>query len=169
MGPVERTIIQICRGGDPIGAGLSRGEIPILVRKLRSRFETNGQLLDLTPGSLNRLESLLQEKYSPRAQPPEPEEDLIGLVRELTAYVGEVLRLYADGNWRFTNRLYDSMIEYRRPVETVKDGGVRHYDTAIDLPANISAASLDGIRAGKPPGFREAYDRALSKRLDERL
>ncbi len=94
-----RIVSEFERKGHPLGKGISREEVPSLVSKLINRLGISDSELDYEPISLKRLEDKLSEFSQGADLQMYSEEEIVQLVREITAYLGEVLALHANGRW----------------------------------------------------------------------
>ena len=167
MGPIEQLLNQLGQRGDPRALPLRREEVAGLIDALRARLRCGPSDLDLSIESLRRLESqllrLAQEgPFSSRV-------DVLKLVRELVAYIGQVLANQAQGRWEFGPNLWATYVVYDRTVRAIKGRETRTYPSAMDVIGNIAASSLDAIDAGMPPDLQTVYKRAIAPVVRERL
>ena len=167
MGPIEQRLMDLGQLGDPRARPMEQTEIPPLVEALRARFGTAASGLDLSAESLLRLETQLVR--SAEGEPFSSRPDVLVLVRELVAYIGQVLALQAQGRWEFGPNLWATYIVYDRTVQGIKGRETRTYLSAADIIGNLAASSLDAIDAGVAPQLPAAYIRATATVVRERL
>ena len=81
-----------------------------MTSRLRQRLEMSEAELDFTPASLERLEDMLFELAQKIDIQSLTDEDIVQFVREISAYVGEVLVVHAEGNWEPLGTLWGTHI-----------------------------------------------------------
>jgi hypothetical protein len=84
-------------------------------------------ILDQTPKSLNRLENLLAMYWSKLTEDGLllNDEQTVELVRELTAYIGELLIRNIKGEWVNLGTLWNTEIVIEGPFKIKKEGKSR--------------------------------------------
>jgi len=158
-------------GGDhPLGRSISIGEIPQLTASLRTRLGMSEVELDYSPASLKRLEDRLPE-FSREFNPMEncSDEEILQIVREIGAYVGQVLVLHGKGEWESAESLWATYVTFKKKVQISKTTGIRQKPTVSLGLANIGAAALDRSCIGVKPILYKEYLDAKKKSFKEEL
>ena len=172
MGPTEKLIQQFAREGHPLGQGIEIEELPDLIEALRQRLIVSNEELDLSPSSLNRLEQHLIDLFRSmnEAKQKFADEELVQLVREIAAYIGEVLVTQADGRWGDqTKTLWATEVIIEGPWEVIKDRRNISPYAAHFVVGSEAAWVWDAITVGKKPYLYRTYRDAHTRRLRERL
>ena len=127
--------------------------------------------LDLSPASLTRFGSLLEGLHNDEKTrgAAAPDEETAKLVREVAAYLGEVLVRDAGGEWREGKTLNATYLEFPGPAQGLKNGELRTYPAKAINAANIAASTWDAILAGVEPRFELLLSMARDERFDEDL
>lgn len=165
MGPVELLIERYANEGNPLGKGIDPEEVPLRIAALKDRLKASDTDLDLTPTSLDRLEFYLWMYYQ-NIQELGIElsnDEIVMLVREVAAYVGQVLVISLSGRarWKPWPRLYGSEIEISNDDSPI---------TWIHLSmGNIAAVIWENIVRGVKPKIFRIYQRTTAKRLRQHL
>lgn len=167
----ERLLIELGRQGHPLGRAIQAKEVPELIEALRQRLGVTEKELDLSPESLKRLEARLIAFHQAieSGQVPASDEDIVRLIREVAAYLGQVLVVNLQGRWAEPrNILWANDVIVPLPVETIKGREIR---TSPDraLPVGVYAAYFwDLIRIGEGKGFLwKTYKMMTKKRWRE--
>ena len=92
----------------------------------------------------------------------------MGLVREIAAYIGQVLVRHAGGSWRPGRTLWGTQIEIVGPVWTMKERPHPAGTTKLTL-GNLAGSSWDALLVGVRPHMEDFYKDARRKALRERL
>ena len=89
----QTLVIDFGRLGHPLGQAINPKEVPELIEALRQRLACTAQELDISPQSLGRLELGLIALHGAvqAGQTQTDEEGTVRLIREVTAYLGQVL------------------------------------------------------------------------------
>jgi len=171
MGPTERLIAALARAQDPLASGIGPDQVPTLVDHLTRRLLAGEDDLDFSPASLRRLGILLERFHSDAEAKGArlPDDDTARLVREVAAYLGEVLVRDAGGKWRKGETLDATYLEFPGPAQGLKNGELRTYPAKAINAANIAASTWDAILAGVKPRFELLLSMARDKRFDEAL
>ena len=99
------------------------------------------------------------------------DEETMHLVREVTAYLGQVVVANLGGEWdRARPYLWPSMLWLPIPVETVKNGEIRISDRRGYPAANYAADFWDKIGTGEEKGLlQRTYKWMTQRRWRERF
>ena len=102
MRTVEKLLFEFDQRGDPLVNSISDEEIPPLINALRARLDLSIDQLNLTPKSLSLLARSLMECYreSEKQKRSLTDEEIIRIVRKITAYFCEVIVMNSDGKRR---------------------------------------------------------------------
>jgi len=172
MGPTEKLIKEFARNGHPLGNGVLLEEVPVLIEALRQRISASADELDLSPASLKRLEQYLYDLYQSMQDRglALSNDDLVQMVREIAAYIGEVLVRYAGGQWgKEPLTLWSTEVIIDGPWEVIKDRRYVSPQPASFIIGGEAAWAWDLISTGKKPNLYRTFRDARSKRLRERL
>jgi len=168
MRTVTKMVFDLARAGHPLGKSIYREETPRLILKLRRRLEMSESELDLTPASLKRLEEKLFE-IGKEMMKSYNEEETVEFVREISAYVGEVLVIHAGCKWEPLGTLWSTHLIIDGNVKVTKEGVSRIVPSvAIPLGA-IGSNALDMVLEGKKPPLYKEYLVAKRKSIREKL
>ena len=88
MKSATRIISEFGQKGHPLGKSIRQEEVPELTTRLRQRLGLSESELDFTPDSLKRLEDELLELPQRMDLQSLSEEEIVHLVREISAYIG---------------------------------------------------------------------------------
>ena len=168
MKPTERLIFDLGRSRHPLGGAIRPEEVSGLIENLRNRLGASSKELNLSPSSLRRLEGKLVELY--KKMPNPSDEELVLLMREITAYTGEVLVIHAGGAWDPRDpTLWHTSIVINKPRERIKDGE-RYIVPSVNFVVGALAAwTWDAIPENGKPHLYQLYRETKSKRLREKL
>jgi len=172
MGPTVKLIKEFARRGHPLGRGISVEEVPMLIEALQQRLGTSSKELNLSPTSLKRLEQRLVALHQSMQERGEnfSDEELVRLVREIAAYIGQVLVKHTGGRWRNLGSLYGTEVVFDGPWEVVKGLERRTFsEGAVFIMGDEAAWAWDEIVEGKKPNLYRTYREARAKRIKERL
>ena len=163
----ERLIVDFGKRGHPLGLAIRKEEVPSLIEALRRRLGCTPEELDLSPESLKRLEKRLVFLHQAieSGQIQASEEDIVRLIREVTAYLGEVMVVNLGGEWEErVPILWASGVIIPLPVETIKGKEIRFSPTR-GFPAGQTAAYFwDLIGIGEGKGFLWREYKAMTKK-----
>jgi hypothetical protein len=150
---------------------LSSDEVPGLIAQLTRRPGAVGTRLDLSPESLRLLEGSLVKIVSSWTKEPEgvPEDDVVRLVREVAAYLAEVLILHAKATFDEGLRanLLDTGLSIPGPWIVMKDTTFVSPGRALFTPGSSAASAVHNAWEGKRQALYETFRSAVSKRLRE--
>jgi hypothetical protein len=173
MGFTRLLIQDLANQKHPLGRAIQIEEVDILVESLRDRFGVSIDELDLSPESLKRLESHLRKYY--RATEGQghslSDEQLARLVREIGAYLGQVLIRHAKGSWFDKATTLDSTgVSIDGPWQVQKDGRKKNtHNPTVFVVGSAGAFAWDALADGKSFDFYREYREAISKAIIERL
>lgn len=169
----EHLLIDFFEQGHPLGRAIRSEEAPRLVEALRRRLGCATEELDLSPGSLKRLEQHLIALHHAieNGQVSMSDEDLVSLIREVGAYLGEVMVVNLGGHWDDECiPVWISNVSVPLPLKTIKGKEIR-FSPDRGFPAvHIAAFFWEFIRVGKAEGFLwEQYKLMTQKRWRETI
>jgi hypothetical protein len=169
----QKLIIEFDRRGHPLGRSIKAEEVPELIEALRERLDCTAGELDLSPESLKRLEPRLIALHQAAqvGQVSMDDEETMRLMREVTAYLGQVMVVNLDGEWdEHGPGLWPTMISVPKPVEVIKGQEVHVSSTRGFVAADNAAYFWDLIGTGQEKGFLwKEYKAMTQKRWRERL
>ncbi len=156
-----------------LGRCIAPEEVPSLVAALRQRLNCGSEELDLLPGSLNALERCLA-KLNQRIGAglvTMGDEDTVRLIREIAAYLGQVVVTNLSGEWDpAAVHLWPGMVWVPTPVEVVKEGRLEVSDRRGYPAADFAAGFWDALGAGCARGLlQRTYKRMTQRRWREML
>jgi hypothetical protein len=172
MGSTEKLIKQFAQQGHPLGRGISEGEVPELVESLRQRFGTSANELDLSEASIKRLERWLIDLHQSMREHEQgfSEQELVLLMREIAAYLGQVLVMHTGGQWRNMGSLYGTEIVYEEPWKVIKG---RDMHTSSKGPVysmgGEAAWAWDALIEGRKPNLYRLCQESREKQIREQL
>jgi hypothetical protein len=169
----EHLILDFGEQGHSLGQAIRKEEVPELIVALRQRLGCTEKELDLSPESLKRLEVRLITLHQAieGGQVSASDEDIVRLIREVTAYLGEVMVVNLRGRWvEPRDILWANHVIVPLPVETIK-GKEIHASPDRALAVAVTVAYFwDLIGTGKEKGFLwKEYKAMTQKRWRERL
>jgi hypothetical protein len=172
MKPTQQLIRDMSREGHPLGSQIHLDEVPALIESLQNHLIVSTHELDLSPSSLKRLEARLIE-FHDRCRKENiliPEIELATLVREVTAYIGEVLIIHAGGYWNPKGSdLWSVCVTISGRRKVIK-GDEQYKSDGVNFLISIWAAwNWDAIVEGGNPVLYQMYRDAKSKLLRENL
>jgi hypothetical protein len=169
MRTATKLVFDFARVEHPLGKSIYREEVPILASNLRQRLGMSESELDFTPSGLKRLEDRMFELSQKLDLGNLSDEDLVQFVREIAAYVGEVLVLHAEGRWETLETLWSTIIVFEGSIKLTKEGRKRMVSSVAFSLGNIGAAALDMITVGKKPLLYRDFLSAKKKTVKEEL
>jgi len=171
LGQTVKLIKEFAQRGDPLGRSISIEEIPVLIEALRQRLHVSDKELDLSPASLKRLEQRLIDLYQSMQARGQvlSDEELVNLVREIAAYLGEVLVKHVGGRWGTAKTLWGTEVIIEGPWTVVKERQfISPYPTHFII-GDTAAWTWDAIIMGRKPDLYRIYREARAKQIKERL
>lgn len=168
----EQLIKEFGRKDHPLARTIMVEEVPMLVEALRKRLECTSLELDLSPRSLKILERRLTAlKHTvQRGDVTMDDEETLRLMREVAAYLGQVMVANLGGKWDLFPGLWPTSISVPIPVETIKGDEVHFTPTRGFAAAHHAAYFWDTIGTGKEKGvFQKAYKMMTQRRWREQL
>lgn len=169
MRTATRIVFNFIREEHPLGRIINREEVQTLASKLGERLGMSEPELDFTPASLKRLEDKLIELPQKTEIQNFSDEEIVQLVREVAAYVGEVLVLHADGKWRPLKDLWSTHVVFEGDIRIIKEGRRRVAPSIAFSLGAIGVAAWDMISLGKKPNLYKDYQSAKKKIVKEQL
>lgn len=169
LGTVTKIVSEFGQKGHPLGKSIYREEVPLLIPRLRQRLGMSETELDLTPASLKRLEDRLFRMTQEKWMENYSEDEIVQFVREISAYVGEILVLHAACKWEPLGTLWSTHIVIEGNVKVTKEGHSRLVPSVAFPLGAIGAAALDMVSAGKKPLLYRDYLSAKKKAVKEEL
>jgi len=149
MRTATKLVFDFTRAGHLLGNCIYREEVPALASNFRQRLGKSESELDFTPNSLKRLEEMLIEFPQKTDIQNYGDEEIVQFVREVAAYVGEVLVLHADGKWRPLKDLWSTHVVFEGDIRIIKEGRRRVAPSIAFSLGAIGAAAWDMISVGK--------------------
>ncbi len=169
MKTATRIMSEFEKSGHPLGRGINEDQAPELVSRLRERLTLQDSELDLTPRSLKALEDKLLALPFDQQPSALSASELVEFVREIAAYVGEVLLRHAGGRWESLGTLWGTRLVIEGDVTISTEGSQRVVPSVAFSLGNIAAAALDMASVGKRPILYQDYLSAKRKMVKERL
>jgi hypothetical protein len=164
----QKLIIEFGRSGYPLGRAIRTEEVPGLIQALRQRLGCTAEELDLSPTSLPLLEKRLIDLHGAveAGQTQLTDEETVRLVREIAAYVGEMIVVNLGGTWdeRFNN-LWASTVDLALPVTTIKGGEVHTSSRRGFVAADNAAYFWDLIGTGRERRFLSKEYKAMTQKV----
>jgi hypothetical protein len=153
-GRADRIKAQLEQQNHPLAQLLTASEIPGLIERLRARLEGSVEELDLSPASLERLEGRLVTLHKTTNEGQTlSDEDLMSMIRQVAAYLAQVLLVHGDGEWLHGPRFSGQSITIKWPDHSQAWYGV----------ANIAATVWDGLN---DPSKRQVSFESLHKDIE---
>jgi hypothetical protein len=167
----QRLVMELSIRGDPLVRSILEIEIPELIDNLRQKLELSQIELDLSPKSLSILSRGLLSYYQFFKQQDHIslEEETIKIVREITAYFGDVILKNFGGEWLTVGSLQDTAIEFEGRTETIKGNEIRSYSRRIILIGPVAIGTWDAVLLGIEPNLYEGYQKLTAIRVKEDL
>ncbi len=172
MRPTERLIFELGRQKNTLGRPIQPEEVPELVESLRNRLGVLDKELDLSPKSLKFLEKRLVEFKQTLDQEGRllSEEELTIFIRQLAAYMGEMLVASRGGFWNPINRtLFNASIVIKGDWKRIEDGERFILPSVAVVVGVVAAGVWDDLVDGKVPHLYRWYRDATSKRQREKI
>lgn len=169
MKTVTKIVSEFGQKGHPLGKSISREEVPSLVSQLRQRLGMQASELDFSPVSLKLLEDELFKMSKMNWIEVFSEEEIVQFVRELVAYIGEVLVLHADGKWEPLGTLFSTHVVFYGDIKIYKEGRRRIVPSIVLVMGSLVAGNLDLVSLGNKPLIYGEYQSAKKKTFKEQL
>jgi len=169
----QKLMIEFGRRGHLLGRAIRTEEVPGLIQALRQRLGCSTQELDLSPESLKRLEARLIALHQAvqTGEVSMGDEETVRFMRELTAYLGQVMVVNLNGEWEARiPTVWPTMVTIPLPVTTIKGSEIHRTSGRAFAAADNAAYFWDLIGSGEEKEFlwRE-YKAMTQKRWRERL
>ena len=169
MKSATKIISEFGQMGHPLGRSINRDEVPKLTTMLIQRLGLSKSELDFTPASLKLLENELLDLHQRMDLQSLSEEEIILLVREISAYIGEVMVLHAEGKWESLGTLWSTRVVIEGNIKVTKEGRRRITSSVAYSLGNLGAAALDIVSKGNTPPLYKTYLSAKRKTVKEEL
>lgn len=155
-------INKLHKESHPLAEGINLTETDRLIENLRSRLSLSNSILDLTPSSLNILESSLEKYYHENIVDIHllSEEEVITIIREICAYVGRTIADNTDGKWLNRGSLKGTVIDVPGPITGKKGKRKIVSESTLIRLWNIATVLWDNIVIEFKPS-RSLYDEFL--------
>ncbi len=164
-----RIIFNYIQNEHPLGKCIFEEEVQLLAMQLRSRLGLSSHQLDFSPESLKRLENLLLDYGITNDIQEYSDDEIVRFIREIGAYVGKVLILYAYGKWKTIGSLWSTYIVFEDKVKIDKNGHRRNVPSIAISLGGLGATTWDMLSMGKKPELFNEYAIAKSKIFKENL
>jgi hypothetical protein len=157
---------EFATSGHPLGQPLPLHELDQLIDALKVTAGPTSSSFDLSPGSLTSLSRWLIVHSKIRHDLPPAETGL--LVRRLAAYVGQVLMLHTQAEWREGRTLLDTQVIVRGRWTIVKDR-IRHASTLTFMIGLEAALGWQKILLGEVYDFYWMYHDTTRRVVREKV
>lgn len=164
-----KLIFEFIKKEHPLGKSIDPDEVPSLVSGLRQRLGVLPDDLDLSPRSLRILEKSLYDLRPQFESGSLRDEELLQIVREVAAYIGEVLVLHSFGKWQTQGTLWGTDIIFEGNIKITKEGEQRVTQSLAMSLGNLAAAAIDMVSVGKMPELYKYYMIGRKKKFQEKL
>jgi hypothetical protein len=174
MGPTEKYLRFIVTNNHPLATPIHEEEVPNLIIGLRERLQTSEIDFDGSPASLRKLENALVRFYleikEKKKTLPE-DENLIWFIRELAAYIGNVLVINAGGHWDLETsiNLYSTHVCIEGAWKVTKERKTSSSEKVYFIIGGKGAYVWDQIISGQKPGLIRFWNSVKRKQLRETL
>jgi hypothetical protein len=168
----QHLIVQFKKDGHPLGRTIHSEEVPRLIVALRQRLACTSGELDLSAESLKLLEQrMIALKEALRiGSLMMDDEETMRLMREVTAYLGQVIVVNLGGEWDPSPHLWSTSVSVPIPVETTKGDEIRVSSSRGIAVAPTVAYFWDMIGTGKEKEFLwKEYTAMIQPRWQEQL
>lgn len=166
---VLKTIFDHIRNEQPIASVILRDSTIELYQDLLCRIGATKNDLDFSIESLKNLEKCVID-YHQKLQSDIDDSSTMTLIRELSAYIGEVLVRNTSGQWvNRSNDIWGTYVRYEEKWLVIK-GNKKKYVPAISFPLPDLAASLwQDVIDRKPPTLHRVVKTIERKKTKEDL
>ena len=169
MNRITKLVLDLEKRKHPSTCAFSREEMKGLIENLRNRLDLPSTDLNISPTGLRKLESLLSTYYKQIAKSGDIFNDdfVVTLVREIAAFLGEVILTYTDATLEDYGSLWSTHLIISDRV-TVSKEGKSQITNGINMSlGNLASIALDRIEADLPPNLYKSYRSAKSKSFIE--
>ena len=141
---------ELHKKGDPLAIGIDYSETEELIGELRKRLSLGENILDLSPKSLDTLESSLKTYYIDEIKDARQlsEMQVLSLIREIIAYFGRVVVENTDGKWINNGMLKGTIIKIEGPITVRRKRGTTMSSGTKIFLWNIATVHWDNIITG---------------------
>ncbi len=170
MKTAREIIRQYSKAGHELGRSITAEEALALIECLRKRFDMH-QELDLSPQSLLVLEEKTFQYWKSLERTGFGDQEVVQTIREIVAYIGQVLVMHAEGQWYETSSMVlGTSVKFGGIWEIIKEGRREISSLPVCFGLGFTVTwNWDRIGKGKRPSFYKLYQDAKSRRLEENL
>ncbi len=166
---VTKLVFEYMKDKNPLAASIPRDASLSLCKSLRQRLNASETRLDFSPASLKEIEALLIEYKINHVESMTDLETLI-LIRELAAYIGEVLVRYSDGQWvLLDDSIWGTRLKYDSQWSLLKENKKQSISAVSyslgDLAASAWQSTLDGESLQLFKTLKDIRRKTLKERL----
>ena len=143
-----------------------------LSESLFRRIGAHTKMLDFSPASLRRLETILLGYAQRQEQASTPihswsEQDTLAFIREIAAYVGLTLVRNLGGRWLQDNKMFGPSYRVDEPFKITK-GSYSYHSSGVSYQlGSIGASCIDQIVEAKKPKLYSIYSEVKRKSAKE--
>ena len=160
-----KIIFKFIKENHVTASPITREESTTLIEHLKKRLRNYG--LDLTPISLQTLEKSL-ELYRKSLDLILTDEETMILLREIAAYIGEVLVKNTDGKWELLdNTIWGTSIMFQGKWKVMKENKKRNFQLVRYTLIDIAASTWQNLLEGKNPTLYSLYKNIVKKEIKE--
>lgn len=158
-------IFSYIKKGHPLAAPITKEESLSLASNLVKRLGI--EKLDFSPISLRILESALI-KYHEKMVDEFPSESTLLLLRELAAYIGDVIAQNTDGQWSLLNdSIWGTSLIYEGQWEILKENRRTMSQKVRYILVDIAATAWQNVLDGKRPKLYSLYESIKKREMRE--
>lgn len=164
-----KLIFDYMRAQHPLAASIPREAAPGLSQDFALRIGAGEGILDFSPNSLKLVEKLLVNYHANNPNGISDDETM-KLIRELAAYIGEVLARHTDGMWVVSDdEIWNTELLYEGNWILMKEGIRRPVSTVVYILADEAAGSWQNVLDGKSPHLFKLFKEIQKRELREEL
>jgi len=171
MGRATKLIVELERMGDPLSSSITREMMPKLVENLRNRLGISDEVLNLSPSSLKRLDALLRRYHSSFAEHDLSlsDESLAMLIREIAAYLGEVLLVHTQAKLADHGTLWGTHLVVEGRLTLKKEGKKQEIHEINMSLGNLASIAWDRLETNAGSNLFGVYRTLKSKNFQEKF
>jgi hypothetical protein len=172
--PVKKAVLKIVfdhiNSGHIAGKKIDRDTTPVLCEYLFNKLNTNTEILDYSPASFKRLDHLLVDYYKNGKQNLSDEE-IVWLIREIAAYIGEIFMRNSNGVWvaDVHTSLHSTRIKYSGDWVLLKENKKRKVSDVSYSPADMAISGWQSVLDNKKPNTGKMFKEIKGKLLVEEI
>lgn len=167
MKTATKIVSEFGKQGHPLGQSIKPEEASLLAHQLARLLGLNNSELDFSPKSLKLLEDKLVEFSQRVTLEALTEEEIVQMVREVSAYVGEVLVLHTQGKWATLGTLLGTEVVFEENIKLNKEGRTKIIPSIAFRIGFTGAAAVDMAFSGRKPILYRDYLNAKNKSIKE--